>query len=42
LDDQNVIENFAGGISPTDPLFPQTYFGTEADFVNETRAFKRH
>jgi alkaline phosphatase D len=39
-DDQNVIENFAGGISPTDPLFPQTYFGTEADFVNETPRFQ--
>ncbi len=39
-DDHNVIEDFAGGISPIDPLFPQPYFGTAGQFVNETQRFQ--
>ncbi|MGB3405655.1 MAG: alkaline phosphatase D family protein [Microcoleaceae cyanobacterium] len=39
-DDHNIIEGFAGGISPTDPLFPQPYFGTDGDFVNDTSRFQ--
>ena len=39
-DDHNIIEGFAGGISPTDPLFPQPYFGTEGNFVNDTPRFQ--
>ncbi len=39
-DDLNVIEGFAGGISPVDPFFPQSYFGTEGEFVNQTPRFQ--
>ncbi|KMW70025.1 MAG: alkaline phosphatase D family protein [Limnoraphis robusta] len=39
-DDQNLINNFAGGVAPTSRLLTQAIFGTEGEFVNDTPLFE--
>ena len=39
-DDQNLIDNFAGGVAPTSRLSTQAIFGTEGEFVNDTPLFE--
>ncbi|ERT05092.1 phoD-like phosphatase family protein [Lyngbya aestuarii BL J] len=39
-DDQDLIDNFAGGVAPTSRLLTQAIFGTEGEFVNDTPLFE--
>lgn len=39
-DDQNLINNFAGGVAPTSSVLTQAIFGTEGEFVNDTPLFE--
>ncbi|MEL7037528.1 MAG: alkaline phosphatase D family protein [Cyanobacteria bacterium J06592_8] len=39
-DDQDLIDNFAGGVSPNSSPLTQAIFGTEGEFVNETPLFQ--